>query len=160
MAVRAARFTGILLGAIQDVAKIVDGAAIGEQPSGLDGGDLDLFIQVAQQECDARASGWVADLLNRDQRFVDHLAIFRAQGFGEIGKGFAAPQDANGASGVGAGIHAGATAGDFSERPHHFGTSLNEGINYLVVGVGEFAFDGRAQAAERSPRPVLAYPGR
>ena len=64
MAVSAARFTFMFLGAVQNVAQIVDRAAIHQQAGGLDGGDLNLFVQIVQQKGDAGAGAWIADLLN------------------------------------------------------------------------------------------------
>ena len=80
-------------------------------------------------------------------------------GFDEVVDGGAPTQDAETARGVGTHFHAGAVTGQFAERADDLGPHEDEDIDYLVVGVGEFALDAGAHTPYRRPEAGLDIPG-
>ncbi len=140
---------------LQRVAHIRRGILIAQQAGGFKRGDLDLFFQIAQQKRDARSGGRIADLLDRDQRFVHQLVVLGMQRLDQIGNRGASAQNADGSGGVRARIEVRAAARQLSQRGNHFGPHLDIGVDHPVVGVREFAFDRIPGARKRSAEPGL-----
>ena len=89
------------LRARQDIPQVREGAQIVEQSRRLDGRHLHLLVQVPEQEGDPRPDAAITDLLEGDQAFVEHLGVFRADRFQQVGDGRLGAQDAGRARGVG-----------------------------------------------------------
>ena len=141
----------------EDVEKLRHRGLILQQAHGFDGGELHFLVEVAQQERDARRRGFVANFLQRDQRFKNHVGVFvfRAQCRHQIGNSRFTAQDTQRAGCVGARLHAGPAAHQGGEGLDHIRARNDECVYHLIVGVGEFAFDACADALERSTKASL-----
>ena len=129
---------------VQHVDQIGKSFLILQDAVGLDRGQLYFLVKVAQQVAQFRRDIFVADLLYRDQRFVDYGSVFRFHGFEQVRDGLPAAENADGARRIGPRFHADTAAGELAKRRDHFRTHLDIGFDDLVVGVGELALDALA----------------
>ena len=155
-AVSAARRT-LMLRACSSASRTSGAASsIAKDAGGFKRGDLNLVVQVAQQECDARRRRRIANFLDRDQRLVHHRVVFGVQRLRpdpESRRARAARPIARAA--LARASMLAPTARQLAQRRDHVRPHLHVGVDDLIVGVAELRLNGVADALEGSAHPGL-----
>ncbi len=140
----------------QRIPHLRRGFTVAQQAGGLQRLDLNFFLQIAQQETDARRRRRIANFLDSHQRLIHQLVVFGAQSLDQIRYRRTAAQHTQRPRRIGARIQARSAAREFPQRDDHVRPHLHEGIDHLVVGIGEFAGHRTCRRAKACPlSPVL-----
>ena len=143
----------VAFGAFPGFAERGVGIFVAEEGDGLDGGELDLFVGVAEHVEEAGGDGGVADLFERGEDFVEDGGVFGSEGGEELFAGGFAAEDAQGASGGGTAVHGGRFGGYLAEGGDDFGAGFDVEGGDGFVGASE-AFHDRIGTALEAAAPA------